>query len=81
MGHFLFDLVINDFFYDMQHSQVYDFADDLLIKAKRRNLDSVISNIENNAKIVIPGVPEKTQQIWIILMEAVSYLLANNYFY
>ena len=24
---------------------------------------------------------KKTQQIWAILMEAVSYLLANNYFY
>ena len=39
----VFNLFINDFFYDIQHSQVCSFADDNTIHACGRNLDFVAS--------------------------------------
>ena len=52
---FLFNLFINDFLYDMQHSKVCNFADDNTIYACGQGLDSdsVISNNEKDMKIAI----------------------------
>ena len=53
LGPFLFNLFINDFFYEIQHSQVCNFADDNTIYVSVRNLDSVASNIESDMKVQI----------------------------
>ena len=53
LGPFLFNLFINDFFYNIQHSQVCNFADDNTIYACGQSLDSVVSNIEKDMKIAI----------------------------
>ena len=41
LGPFLFNLFIKDFFYEINHSQVCNFADDYTINACGQNLDSV----------------------------------------
>ena len=74
---FLFNLSINDFFYDMQHSQVCNFADKKTINACGKNLDSVILNIEKDMKIAIDWYqdnemvanPEKFQLMFLGLKD------------
>ena len=50
LGPFLFNPIRNDFFYEIQHSQVCSFADDNTIYACGKNLDSVALNIESDMK-------------------------------
>ena len=51
LGPFFFGLYVNDLFYDIQHSQVCNFADDNTIYACGQNLESVTSNIESDMKV------------------------------
>ena len=53
LGPFLFNIYINDFFYEIQHSQVCSFTDDNTIYACGQNLDSVTSNIESDMKVAM----------------------------
>ena len=53
LGAFLLNLFINDFFYEIQHSQVCNFADDNTIYACGQNLDSVTLNIESDMKALM----------------------------
>ena len=53
LGPFLFNLFINDFLSEIQHSQVCNFADDNTIYTSGQNLDSVTSNIESDMKAEI----------------------------
>ena len=53
LGRFLFDLFINDFLYNIKHSQACNFADDNTIYVCGQSLDSVVSNIEKDMKIAI----------------------------
>ena len=53
LGPFLFNLYINDLFYEIQHSRVRNFADDNTIYACGQNLESVTSNIESDMKVAI----------------------------
>ena len=53
LGPFLFNIYINDFFYEIQHSQVCNVADDNTICACGQNLDSVTSNIESDMKVAM----------------------------
>ena len=50
LGSFLLNLFRNDFFYEIQHSQVCNFADDNTIYACGKNLDSFALNIESGMK-------------------------------
>ena len=64
---------MNYFFYEIQHSQVYTFADENTIYACGQNLDSVTSNIESDMKATISWYksnemvinPEKFQLMFI----------------
>ena len=53
LGPFLFNLFINGFFYEIHHSQAFNFAYNNKIYACGQNLDSVASNIESDMKIAI----------------------------
>ena len=50
---FLFNLFINDFFHDMQHSHVCNFPDDNTTYACGQSLDSVASKIESDMKAAL----------------------------
>ena len=53
LGPFLFNLVINDFFYEIYHFQVCNFAEDNTIYAYGHNLDFVALNIESDMTAVM----------------------------
>ena len=53
LGPILFNLFINEFFNEIHHSQVFNFADNNKIYACGQNLDSVTSNIESGMKTAI----------------------------
>ena len=44
---------MNDFFYEIQHSQVCNLADDNNLHACGQNLDIVQSNIESDIKAAV----------------------------
>ena len=82
LGAFLLRLFINDFFYEIQHSQVCNFADDNTIYACGQNLDSVTLNIECDMKATIcwyrnneiVANPEKFQLMLIGLKDDINYV-------
>ena len=86
LGPFLFNLFINDFFCEIQHSQVCNFADDNTIYACRQNLDSVASNIESDMKAAIRWYknnemvanPEKFQLMFIGLKDDIKLCIDIN---
>ena len=86
MGPFLFNLFINDFFYNIQHSQVCNFADDNTIYACGQSLDSVVSNIEKDMKIAIDWYqdnemvanPEKFQLMFLGLKDDLKLCIDIN---
>ena len=49
----MFNLFINDFLYEIQYSQVCNFADDNNIYAYGQNLDCVALNIESDMKVAM----------------------------
>ena len=53
LGPFLFNLFMNDFFIEIQHSQVCILADNNTIYASGQFLDSVQSNLEGDMKAAI----------------------------
>ena len=86
LGPFLFNLFINDFFYNIQHSQVCNFADDNTIYACGQSLDSVVSNIEKDMKIAIDWYqdnemvanPEKFQLMFLGLKDDLKLCIDIN---
>ena len=86
LGPFLFNLFINDFFCEIQHSQVCNFADDNTIYACGQNLDSVASNIESDMKAAIcwyknnemVANPEKFQLMFIGLKDDIKLCIDIN---
>ena len=86
LGPFLFNLFINDFFCEIQHSQVCNFADDNTIYACGQNLDSVASNIESDMKAAIRWYknnemvanPEKFQLMFIGLKDDIKLCIDIN---
>ena len=82
LGPFLFNLFINDFFFDSRYSQVCNFADDNTIYACGQNLYSVVSNIENDLNVKIDWHKnemvrncEKFQLMFIGLKMKLDYVL------
>ena len=43
---------MNDFFYDVEHSQVCNFADDSMIFACGQALDKAAKSLENDLRII-----------------------------
>ena len=86
LGPFLFNLFINDFFCEIQHSQVCNFADDNTIYACGQNLDSVASNIESDMNAAIcwyknnemVANPEKFQLMFIGLKDDIKLCIDIN---
>ena len=53
LGPFLFNLFINDHFYEIKYSQASNFADDNTIYVYGKSLNSITSNIERGMKAAI----------------------------
>ena len=83
---FLFNLFMNDFLYEIQHSQVCNFADDNTVYACGQNLESVTSNIKSNMKAAISWYqnndivanPEKFQLMFIGLKDNIKVCIDIN---
>ena len=86
LGPFLFDLFINDFFYEIQHSQVGNFADDDTSFEYGQNLDSVALSIESDMKAAMcwyknkemVANPEKFQLMFIALKDDIKLCIDVN---
>ena len=86
LGLFLFDLFINDFFYEIQHSQVCSFANDDTTYEYGQNLDSVALSIESDMKVAMcwyknkemVANPEKFQLIFIALKDDIKLCIDVN---
>ena len=82
LGPFLLNLFINDFFYEIQHSQVCNFADDSNIYACGQNLDSFVLNIESDMKAAMcwyknnetVANPKKFQLMFISLKDDIKFM-------
>ena len=85
-GFFLFNLIINDLFYEIQHSRVCNFADDTTIYACGQNLGSVTLNIESGMKAAMfcyennerVANPEKFQLMFICLKDDIKLCIDIN---
>ena len=77
---------MNDFFYEIQHSRVCNFADNNTMYACRQNLDSVTSNIESDMKAAIcwhknnemVANPENFQLMFIGLKGDIKWQLSTD---
>ena len=75
LGPLLFNILINDFFYAIEHSQVCNFADDNMTFACGETLDEVAKCIVNEMRMTINWLklnemvanPEKFQLVFFAL--------------
>ena len=86
LGPLLFNILINNFFYAIEHSQVCNFADDNTIFACDENLEKVTTNIENDTRKAMnwyklnemAANPEKLQLIFFGLKEHHEFSIEIN---
>ena len=86
LGPFLFNLFIKDFFYEIQHSKLCNFANDNTIYACGQNLGSVAFNMESGLKAAMlwyknkemVSSPEKFQLMFICLKDDIKLCIYIN---